>query len=173
MTIAKAAAALMVAFVGGVALGVAIGPSIRHTPSVPGPFMDGQFAPGVEEPSAPETRPQATASHPRSITKEHAAAKPMIAASEPKIQERLKPVLSRGTRVEMAADGFASAEQFATVAHAAHNTTVPFVVLKHRILEEGRTLAEAIHESKPALDAKAEVTRARQEAQSDLEAIAG
>jgi hypothetical protein len=172
MTIAKAAA-LTVAFVAGVALGVAIGPSIRHTPSVPGPFMDGQFAPGVEESSAPAPRPEAAASHPRDITKRHAAARPLIAASEPKIQERLKPVLSRGTRVEMAADGFPSAEQFATVAHAAHNTSVPFVVLKHRVLEEGLTLADAIHESKPALDAKAEVTRARQEAKSDLEAIAG
>jgi len=101
-----------------------------------------------------------------------AAASPTIGASEPKIQERLKPVLSRGTRLEVAAEGFTSAGEFATVAHAARNTNVPFMVLKHRVLEEKRTLADAIHESKPDLDAKAEVTRARQEAKSDLQAIA-
>ena len=89
------------------------------------------------------------------------------------MQERIKPVLNRGTRVEMAADGFKSAEQFATVAHAARNTSVPFMVLKHRVLDEGRSLVEAIHESKPELDAKAEVTRARDQARSDVQAIAG
>ena len=55
-----------------------------------------------------------------------------------------------------------------TVAHAARNTSVPFVVLKHRVLNEGQTLAEAIEEFKPNLDAKAEVARARAEAQADL-----
>ena len=55
-----------------------------------------------------------------------------------------------------------------TVAHAARNTNVPFVLLKHRVLNEGRTLADAIHEAKPELDAKAEVERARAAAQSDL-----
>ena len=42
------------------------------------------------------------------------------------------------------------------------------MVLKHRVVNEGRTLAEAIHESKPELDAKAEVARARAAAQADL-----
>jgi hypothetical protein len=73
----------------------------------------------------------------------------------------------------IASDGFASGEQFATVAHAARNTSVPFVVLKHRVLTEGRTLADAIHEFKPALDAKAEVARAREAARADLRDIAG
>ena len=59
-----------------------------------------------------------------------------------------------------------------TVAHAARNTQVPFMVLKDRLLNQGQSLAEAIHEFKPELDAKAEVTRARAAARSDLE-IAG
>jgi hypothetical protein len=46
---------------------------------------------------------------------------------------------------------------------------VPFVLLKHRVLNEGQTLAEAIHEAKPDLDAKAEVARARAAAEADLE----
>ena len=59
-----------------------------------------------------------------------------------------------------------------TVAHAARNTQVPFVVLKDRVLNRGESLAEAIREFKPELDAKSEVARARAEARSDLE-IAG
>jgi hypothetical protein len=46
---------------------------------------------------------------------------------------------------------------------------VPFVVLKDRVLNQGESLAEAISEFKPELDAKAEVTRASAAARSDLE----
>ena len=73
----------------------------------------------------------------------------------------------------MAADGFRSAEQFATVAHAARNTEVPFMVLKHRVLNEGKSLAQAIRESKPAIDAANEASQARAQARSDIAAIAG
>ena len=72
----------------------------------------------------------------------------------------------------IAAEGFHSAEEFATVAHAAKNTDVPFMVLKHRVLTEGKSLAKAIRESKPDLDANAEVRRARAEARSDLDNLA-
>jgi hypothetical protein len=82
----------------------------------------------------------------------------------------LKPVLNRG-RTWPAADGFRDAEQFATVAHAARNTEVPFVLLKHRVLNEGRSLADAIHASKPDVDAKGETSRAATEAKSDIAAI--
>jgi hypothetical protein len=84
----------------------------------------------------------------------------------------VKAVLAPGTRPEIAAADFDSPEQFMTVAHAARNTKVPFVVLKDRVVNRGQPLAEAIRESKPELDATAEVKRARAEAQSDLE-IAG
>ena len=80
----------------------------------------------------------------------------------------MKSVLNKGTKLELAAEDFRTAEEFVTVAHAARNTSVPFVVLKHRVLNEGRTLADAIHEAKPELDAKAEVERARTAALSDL-----
>jgi hypothetical protein len=173
MTVGKTSA-LAVAFVGAVALGVAVGPSLRRSVSDRPFIMDGQYAPGVgPEAAAPAAtaRPDATRTVHKAAAPAVAASEPKIAASEPKIQERLKPVLSRGTRLEMAADGFASAEQFATVAHAARNTSVPFVVLKHRVLTEKRTLAAAIRESNPAIDARAEVVRARAEARSDIDAI--
>ena len=88
---------------------------------------------------------------------------------EPELQDRVKAVLNPGSRPEVAAADFDSAEQFMTVAHAARNTQLPFMVLKDRLLNQGQSLAEAIHEFKPELDAKAEVTRARAAARSDLE----
>jgi hypothetical protein len=71
----------------------------------------------------------------------------------------------------IAADGFRDAEQFATVAHAARNTHVPFMLLKHRILNEKKSLAEALKASKPDLDVASEITRARSEARSDVAAV--
>lgn len=102
-----------------------------------------------------------------------APAAPSIAVDAPELQARLKPVLNRGTKMELAAEGFSSAEQFATIAHAAKNTGVPFVVLKHRVLEEGKSLSAAIRESKPDVNAAAEVRRARASAREDISAIAG
>jgi hypothetical protein len=96
-----------------------------------------------------------------------------VPVSEPRLQAKLKPVLNRGANMDVAGEGFRSAEEFATVAHAARNTSVPFMVLKHRVLIDGRTLADAIHEAKPEVDARAEVARAEVAAKSDLAAVEG
>ncbi|HVH27219.1 MAG TPA: hypothetical protein VM818_10680 [Vicinamibacterales bacterium] len=101
------------------------------------------------------------------------AASTSVPLSEPRLHARLKPVLNRGARMEVAAEGFRSAEEFATVAHAARNTDVPFMVLKHRVLIDGRTLADAIHEAKPEVDARAEVARAEVAAKSDIATVGG
>lgn len=98
---------------------------------------------------------------------------PTLPATQPELHARLKPVLNRGTRMEMAAAGFRVAEQFATVAHAARNTGVPFVVLKQRVLEADQSLARAIRESKPDLDAEHEVRRASNAARFDIAVITG
>ena len=84
----------------------------------------------------------------------------------------MKPVIARGTKLPLAVEGFTSAEQFATLAHAARNTQVPFILLKHRVLTEGQSLEEAILASKPDIDARMEVNRARDEARSDMQALA-
>ena len=87
------------------------------------------------------------------------------------LSDRMKPVLARGTKIDLAVEGFNDAEQFATLAHAARNTQVPFILLKHRVLTEHRSLADAIRASKPDLDAEAEVERARSAAKADLAAL--
>jgi len=91
-----------------------------------------------------------------------------IPVSAPELHARIKPVLARGTKLTLAAEGFASAEQFATLAHAARNTQVPFILLKHRVLIEGQSLEEAIRASKPEIDARVEALRAKGEARADI-----
>ena len=182
MTVGKATA-LTTAFVAVFALGLALGPSVKHR------FFDGDrqatapaaaidvdkaptTAPAPEKPDRPGTRVRRA---PAATTTNRATPAPTVTMlpSEPRLHDRLRPVLNRGARMDVAAEGFKSAEEFATVAHAARNTDVPFMVLKHRVLNENRTLANAIHEAKPQLDAKAEVERARSQAKSDVAALRG
>jgi hypothetical protein len=59
------------------------------------------------------------------------------------------------------------------VAHAARNTEVPFLLLKHRVLNEGKSVAQAISESKPTANAAVEAQLAQAQARSDIAAIAG
>ena len=91
-----------------------------------------------------------------------------VSPQSPELEHRLKPLLKKGTNMDTAAEGFKDWRDFATIAHASHNTQVPFVVLKHHVLNEGRTLESVIAEFKPGLDAKAEASRAREEASQDL-----
>jgi hypothetical protein len=169
MTIGKASA-LTAGFLGAVALGIAIGPSLTHRDSTV------TTAPAVEA-----TQPEATPAPPRPVARAKKAkpsadtpTKPAatISLAAPELRERLKPVLNRGSNMDKATDGFRDAEQFATVAHAARNTNVPFVLLKHRVLNQGKSLATAIRESNPDLDAASEVARARTQARTDLASIA-
>jgi hypothetical protein len=91
-----------------------------------------------------------------------------IPASAPELHDRIKPVLARGTKVSLAAEGFTDAEQFATLAHAARNTNVPFILLKHRVLAEGQSLEDAIRASNPDVDARVEALRAKGEARAHI-----
>jgi hypothetical protein len=91
-----------------------------------------------------------------------------VPPKSPELEHRLKPLLNRGTNMDSAAEGFKDWRDFATIAHASHNTQVPFMVLKHHVLNEGRTVESVIAEFKPELDAKAEASRAREEASQDL-----
>ena len=184
MTFGKAAA-LTAGFVGAVALGVAIGPSVTDRMSdmrissgnAPARTEEARRAP---EPQAQRTQ-QAAKVNPATVARakaDDAAAEPVAVAAnvaradEPRVQERLKPVLNRGAKMDIAAKGFLTAEEFATVAHASRNTNVPFMVMKHRVLSEKQpytdTIASTIREFKPELNAKAELARAQREAREDI-----
>lgn len=159
MTFGKVTGAVL-ALVAAFALGVWTGPSLMDA-------VDRTAVVDTERPSAgAETR--AAASTRRAPVRRDEAPAIELAASEPDVHRQLKPVMNLGTKMEIASEGFRDAEQFATVAHAARNTKVPFMVLKHRVLEERKSLAAAIAESKPDLDAAAEARRARVEARESL-----
>jgi len=170
MTIGKAAA-LTAGLVGAMALGVIVGPSITDRGNTMTTAPTASVAPASETP-APAAAPA-----PVRMTKERRADIKVrenlatMSSASPELHARLKPVLNRGAKMDLAAQGFRDAEQFATVAHAARNTEVPFMVLKHRVLNEKQSLADAIAASKPNVDAKREAARARTAAREDLDAI--
>lgn len=171
--------------VGVVALGVAMTPTLREEirdqwSKARAPMAESAPAPAPESAAAPAPRKterrtanRVTPSPTREIApmKKESNVVQTVAVSlwEPELRDRVKDVLNPGSKPEIAAADFANAEQFMTVAHAARNTKVPFMVLKHRVLNEGQSLAEAIQEFKPDLDAKAEVKRARTAAREDLD----
>jgi hypothetical protein len=168
-------AALTAGFIGVFALGVWTGPYVtdRTAPDASAAIVH-EAAPA---PAPAEVRP---ASQPRDVVgttgfaarsdraAEFAPMKSAVGVTAPELHSRLKPLLKSGANMEIAAEGFNSAEQFATVAHAAQNTDVPFMLLKHRVLNEGDTLVAAIRKSRPNADAVVEVDRARAEARADL-----
>jgi hypothetical protein len=171
--------------VGGLALGAWIGSELTSGREVAAP------EPAAVTAQAPVEEPMATApAKPKRVTRvaRAAGAAPAVEApapesvprlvktipvSAPELQEKMKPVLARGTKLPLAIEGFTDAEQFATIAHASRNTQVPFILLKHRVLTEGQSLEEAILASKPDLDARSEVERARAAAKSDIATLSG
>ena len=159
--------ALSLGFVGAFALGVWTGPHIvQRSADVSVAADDASVIWGSGLP--PETDKASNAPAARA-----AATAVRVDVSAPDLQARLKPVLNRGANMALAAEGFRSAEQFATVAHASRNTQVPFVLLKHRVINQGKSVAEAIRESKPAVNAAVEANLARAQARSDIAQIAG
>ena len=175
--------------VGGLALGAWIGSEMTTMSREKAPESAAVTAPApVEEPVAVKAAPAkptrvVRASRPDASRADASGAVTVpasedvprlvmtIPVSAPELHARMKPVLARGTKLPLAVEGFTSAEQFATIAHAARNTQVPFILLKHRVLNEGQSLEEAITASKPDVDARSEVQRARQEAKADIAAL--
>ena len=159
MTSGKAAL-LTIGIAGALAIG--IGLSMNHREST-----TPESATVANAPSAPIATERSTKPARPADAVTPVAMRP-VSPKSPELEHRLKPLLNRGTNMELAAEGFKDWRDFATIAHASHNTQVPFVVLKHHVLKEGRTLESVISELKPDLDAKAEVSRAREEASADL-----
>ena len=168
--------------VGGLALGVWIGSEMTSGRQAVAPEPAAVIAQAPEEaavtpqPAKPKRVVRAArAEKPAAVEAPAPESAPKlvmtIPVSAPELHERMRPVLARGTKIPVAVEGFTSAEQFATLAHASKNTQVPFILLKHRVLSEGQSLEEAIRASKPEIDAKAEVAKARAAAKEDIAAL--
>jgi len=177
MTVGRAAV-LLVTFIGALVVGMFIGAHYpdkfgnRSSESTLSTAPPPAAEPVAEKPAAPRKPARAAAAKRAEAEEtESVAANSQVAIDAPELQKRLKPVLNKGTDMDKAAEGFRNAEQFATVAHASKNTDVPFMVLKHRVLNEGMPLSTAIHESNPYLDVSAAAQLARVEARKDLAAL--
>jgi len=124
--------AVTLGLVGGLALGAWIGSEMtlmNREVVVSEPAAVTTLA--VEEPAAPATRatPKRLTRAPRgaaaaavvgSLAPRTAPKLVMtIPVSAPELHRVMKPVLARGTKLPLAVEGFSSAEQFATLAHAA------------------------------------------------------
>jgi len=170
--------------VGGLALGVWIGSEITMSRDTAAPAPVAVTATAAAEPAAP-----AAAAKPKRVTRVTRTAPSGVAetpalesapklvmtipVSAPELHARMKPVLARGTKLPLAAEGFVDAEQFATLAHASRNTQVPFILLKHRVLNDGQSLEDAIRASKPDIDARVEALRAKGMARADILTVRG
>ena len=176
MKTGKSSAATL-GLVGGLALGVWIGSEMMpsRVTNAPEPAA---VTTAVEEPAAKAApaRPKRAMRVARATAR--AADAPAsgdaprlvmtIPVSAPELHARMKPVMARGTKMPIAVEGFTDAEQFAALAHAARNTQVPFILLKHRVLTEGQSLEDAIRASKPDIDARVEALKAKGEARADI-----
>ena len=165
MTLGKASA-LTAAFIAVFAAGVWTGPYMtRHWQP------DSSTAVSAPAPSPKPAETVAVTPKTASRHAEFSKAASGPAPTAPEVQKLLKPLLNKGTNMEVAAEGFHNAEQFATVAHAAKNTGVPFMVLKHRVLNQNKPLSTAIRESKPDINVAAEASLALGQARRDISSL--
>lgn len=144
--------------VGAFALGMTVGPQLNANRRVP------EISVATVEPEVPRDAPVVTAP----VVVPAPRLERVPAASARPVQQHVKLLLNSGTDVKKASAGFHNARELMTVAYAARNTEIPFVLLKHRVLNERMSLSRAISQSKPELDEAAEVNRARAEAKADL-----
>lgn len=155
--------AIAAGLIGAFGLGVWTAPHVRD--------IDGNPPVAQVEMTEPAAESRAVRKAPTVVTRDRTEAYApvvMFEASAAPVQKHVKPLLTWGTDTQKAAEGFTSAEEFVAVAHAAKNTQVPFILLKHRLLNEKKSLEAAIRASKPDLDAALEADRARLDARADL-----
>jgi len=181
--------AAMLGLVGGLVLGAWIGSELTLTRAADAPEPAAITMKAVEQPAAPAAPAKRKRVTParrvaqgapvaRAASSSTAVMAPApgstpklvmtIPVSAPELHARMKPVLARGTKLPLAVEGFTSAEQFATLAHASRNTQVPFILLKHRVLNEGQSLEDAIRASRPDIDARVEALKAKGAARADI-----
>jgi hypothetical protein len=159
--------ALSAGLAGALALGIWIGPHITGPRDAAATSADGSA-----QMTNPEGAPAAASvPAPREIATAEPAL-PAIPASSPDLQKRLKPVLMEGADLKIASKGFRDGEQFATVAHASRNTGVNFMLLKDRVVSQRKSLAAALRELKPEVNAVKEANRARVMARADIASLA-
>ncbi len=114
----------------------------------------------------------ATPDHPANNTA-HAAPVPVPQkiAANPALVTRLQPLLPSGLTLTDAATGFKNQGQFIAALHVSHNLNIPFAQLKTAMTgTDHDSLGQAIHELRPAVNAKSAAKTAEHEGAADLKA---
>jgi hypothetical protein len=142
---------------GAVGIGAAVANRDQVEEAVP-QMAVAAAAPEIPEPTV--TKAALPMPKPRKV------AEPLVMSSG--LAAIVRPLLQRGTDLTMASQGFETSESFVATAHAAKNLGIPFVVLKDRVVAQKMSLAEAIKEIKPDVNAKAEATRATNAAREEI-----
>ena len=107
---------------------------------------------------------------------DHASKPPTLTVAQrvdqnPSLVTRLTPLLPSGMTIDQAAQGFKNQGQFIAALHVSHNLNIPFAQLKAEMTgKDHDSLGQAIHDLKPAVDAKAETKKAEAEAKADRKA---
>jgi len=170
--------ALALGFVGATALGVAIGPYvIDHPAARQSASADVRQADAPADVAKPATTRAARRTDTTTASRGEmpAASGTSITPASPELHAKLRPLFVFAGQPNMTgvSAGFNDAEQFAAVAHAARNTDIPFALLRHRVIEQDKSLEAAIRELKPDVNAAIEAELALAEARSDIAAIKG
>ena len=169
------ATALGAALFGSIIIGAWVGPYFADRAQA---FGEGDVfltsrpaqAPVPLTPKAPEPEAHADRAHGAAVPSA-AVQTTKIPLDDAKLVKRLKPMLTGGADMEVVSSGFRNSEDLAAAVHAAKNMKVPFMILKHEMVDEGRTLVAAIHVVKPTANASLEADLARSEARADLALI--
>src|SRR5262245_21730107 len=122
MTVGRAAV-LTAGFLGAFALGVAIGPPMMrwttgHDAQSPAPTtqtVGEKTETPVATPARPATPRVRRATSPPRASESTTASTVSVSLSEPRLHAKVKPLLNQGARLDVAAEGFKNAEQFAAV----------------------------------------------------------
>lgn len=92
-------------------------------------------------------------------------------ANNPQLAARLQALLPSGMKLADAASGFKNQGQFIAALHVSHNLDIPFDKLKAEMTgADHDSLGKAIHELKPAANAKEAAKTAEKEADEDVKA---
>jgi hypothetical protein len=90
-------------------------------------------------------------------------------ASNTKLASKLQSLLPAGTDLQQASQGFKNLGQFVAAVHVSKNLGIPFDQLKAKMVgPPAESLGKAIHDLKPATDAKAEAKKAGKQADQDI-----
>jgi hypothetical protein len=92
-----------------------------------------------------------------------------ILSRNTKLSSKLDSLLPKGTTAQQACSGFKNLGQCVAAIHVSHNLGISFDDLKAKTTgDNSENLGKAIHDLKPAVNAKAEAKKGRKQADQDL-----